>query len=254
MIVRILGCGTSTGVPGVGHGWGQCDPENPRNRRMRSSIMVMLGGYRLLVDTGPDLRMQLLDAQLSSLDAVIWTHDHADHCHGLDDLRPIAIGLRQPVLGYARQPVLDRLHQRFAYAFDGNFGYPPLIEAQPLLDRQRMGPLDVCALEMPHGPGFSSGLTFSDGVRKVGYATDFSAFTDDMVAFFSGADLMIVDALRRNPHPTHPHLAMTLDGLARSGVTRAILTHMDNSMDYDSLCDELPLGVEPGYDGLEMTV
>lgn len=252
MKVRILGCGTSSGVPRIGNDWGKCDPANPRNARTRSSILVSLGQYRLLVDTTPDMRQQMLDAQISAVDAVIWTHDHADHCHGLDDLRQMSHNQRAPVLCYARQGVLDRLHRRFAYAFDGNFGYPALIEAQPLLDEQRMGPLSVRAIEMPHGPVWASGIRFQSGSQSIGYATDFSEFTDAMVDFFRGVDLFVIDALRRHPHPTHPHLAMTLAGLERCGVTRAVLVHMDNTMDYDTLCGELPDGVEPGFDGLEL--
>jgi phosphoribosyl 1,2-cyclic phosphate phosphodiesterase len=250
--IRILGCGTSSGVPRIGNDWGQCDPANPRNARTRASVLVSLHDYRLLVDTSPDMRQQLLDAQISGINAVIWTHDHADHCHGLDDLRQLSNLQRAPVLAYARQPVLDRLHRRFTYAFDGNFGYPPLIEAQPLLDRQPMGRLTVSAIEMPHGPVQASGLRFSDGSKSIGYATDFSEFTDDMVEFFYGVDLFVIDALRRYPHPTHPHLAMTLTALERCGVARAVLVHMDNSMDYDDLLGELPDGIEPGFDGLEL--
>jgi phosphoribosyl 1,2-cyclic phosphate phosphodiesterase len=252
MKVRLLGSGTSSGVPRIGNDWGQCDPTNPRNARTRSSILVSHGDYRLLVDTTPDMRQQLLSAHVSTIDTVIWTHDHADHCHGLDDLRQVSQNQRAPVLCYARQPVLDRLHRRFTYAFDGNFGYPPLVEAQPLLDQQRMGPLTVSAIEMPHGPVQASGLRFSDGSHSIGYATDFSEFTSDMEDFFRGVDLFIIDALRRHPHPTHPHLAMALDGLQRCGVDRAALVHMDNTMDYDDLCGELPDGVEPGFDGLEL--
>ena len=252
--VRILGCGTSSGVPRIGNDWGQCDPANPRNARTRSSIVVSHNDFKILVDTSPDMRQQLLDAQISHVDAVIWTHDHADHCHGLDDLRQISNAKRTPVLAYARQPVLDRLHRRFTYAFDGNFGYPPLIEAQPLLDGQQMYSLAVSAIEMPHGPVQASGLRFSAGGKSIGYATDFSDFTDEMAAFFAGVDLFVIDALRRHPHPTHPHLAMTLAGLERCGVSRGVLVHMDNTMDYDELFGELPDGIEPGFDGLEIWV
>lgn len=252
--IRILGCGTSSGVPRIGNDWGQCDPANPRNARTRSSVLISFNNYRILVDTSPDMRQQLLDAQISSIDAVIWTHDHADHCHGLDDLRQLSNIQRAPVLAYARQPVLDRLHRRFTYAFDGNFGYPPLIEAQPLQDRQKMGNLTVEAVEMPHGPVQASGLRFSADGKSIGYATDFSEFTDEMAVFFAGVDLFVIDALRRYPHPTHPHLAMTLAGLERCGVDHAVLVHMDNSMDYDDLFGELPDGVEPGFDGLEVWV
>lgn len=252
--IRILGCGTSSGVPRIGNDWGQCDPANPRNARTRSSVLISCNDYRILVDTSPDMRQQLLDAQISGIDAVIWTHDHADHCHGLDDLRQLSNIKREPVLAYARQPVLDRLHRRFTYAFDGNFGYPPLIEAQPLQDRQRMGALTVSAIEMPHGPVQASGLRFDFDGKSIGYATDFSEFTDAMGEFFAGVDVFAIDALRRHPHPTHPHLAMTLAALDRCGVDRGVLVHMDNSMDYDDLMGELPDGVEPGFDGLELWV
>lgn len=254
MKVRILGCGTSSGVPRIGNDWGQCDPENPKNWRSRSSILISLGGYRILVDTSPDMRMQLLAAGVGELDAVIWTHEHADHCHGIDDLRQVMHLRQRPVVAYARDHVIDILRWRFTYAFDGNAGYPALIDPVYLQDEQRIGPIEVRALEMPHGPIKATGLRFSDGVHCIGYATDFSRFTPEMVAFFTGVDLFVIDALRRYPHPTHPHLAMSLAGLQQCGVKRAIITHMDNTMDYADLAAELPPGVEPGYDGLEVTL
>lgn len=252
MKVRILGCGTSSGVPRIGNDWGQCDPDNPRNLRSRASIMISLGGYRLIVDTSPDMRLQLLDAGIGEVDGVIWTHEHADHTHGLDDLRQIMHLRGSAVPAYARAHVLDILKWRFTYAFAGNAGYPASVDPIELADHQWIGPIEVSALEMPHGPIKASGLIFSDGAHKIGYATDFSRFTDEMVDFFQGVDLFVIDALRRYPHPTHPHLAMTLEGLAKVGQPRAIITHMDNTMDYDDLAGELPDGVEPGYDGLEI--
>lgn len=252
MKVRILGCGTSSGVPRIGNDWGQCDPDNPKNWRTRSSILISLGGYRILVDTSPDMRMQLLAAEVGALDAIIWTHEHADHCHGIDDLRQVMHLRQRPVVAYARDHVIDTLRWRFTYAFDGNAGYPALIDPTTLHDNQRIGPIEVSALEMPHGPIKATGLRFSDGAHSIGYATDFSRFTNEMVEFFTGVDLFVIDALRRYPHPTHPHLAMSLEGLAKCGVDRAIITHMDNTMDYADLAGELPPGVEPGYDGLEV--
>lgn len=252
MKVRILGCGTSSGVPRIGNDWGQCDPDNPRNLRSRASIMISLGGYRILVDTSPDMRLQLMAAEVGELDAVVWTHEHADHCHGIDDLRQVMHLRQRPVPAYARDHVLDILHWRFSYAFDGNAGYPASVDPIVLTDHQWIGPIEVSAIEMPHGPIKASGLRFSDGAHSVGYATDFSKFTDDMVEFFDGVDLFVIDALRRYPHPTHPHLAMTLEALVKCGSPRAIITHMDNTMDYVDLAGELPDNVEPGYDGLEI--
>ena len=239
-------------MPRIGNDWGQCDPDNPRNLRSRSSILISLGGFRLLVDTSPDMRLQLLDAEVGAVDGIIWTHEHADHCHGLDDLRQIMHLRGSLVPAYARNHVLDTLKWRFTYAFAGNAGYPALVDPIDLLDHQSIGPIEVSAIEMPHGPIKASGLVFSDGVHKIGYATDFSKFTDEMVDFFQGVDLFVIDALRRYPHPTHPHLAMTLAALEKCGSPRAIITHMDNTMDYDDLAGELPPRVEPGYDGLEV--
>ena len=252
MKLRILGCGTSSGVPRIGGDWGRCDPDNARNLRSRASILVSLGGFRLLVDTSPDMRLQLLDAGVGEVDAVIWTHEHADHCHGLDDLRQIMHLRGSAVPAYARGNVLDILKWRFTYAFVGNAGYPASVDPIDLADHQAIGPIEVSAIDMPHGPIKATGLIFSDGAHRIGYATDFSRFTDDMVDFFQGVDLFVIDALRRYPHPTHPHLAMTLAALEKVGNPHAIITHMDNTMDYDDLAGELPPGVEPGYDGLEV--
>lgn len=254
MKVRILGCGTSSGVPRVGNDWGQCDRNEPRNRRRRASILVGYGETRILVDTSPDLREQLLDADVSDIEAVIWTHDHADHCHGIDDLRQLYFSRRRPVAGYARDHALDLLQRRFGYAFEGKGGYPAVVEANLLPTHINLGGVSVRAVDQPHGPITSAGLRFEAGGVSVGYSTDFNALTDDMAAMFEGLDLWVVDALRRRPHPTHPHLADTLEWIRALAPKRAILTHMDNSMDYGTLAAELPAGVEPGYDGMEITL
>jgi phosphoribosyl 1,2-cyclic phosphate phosphodiesterase len=252
MRVRILGCGTSSGVPRIGNDWGTCDPAEPRNRRRRVSILVEHEGARVLVDTGPDLREQLLDAGVGDLDAVIWTHDHADHCHGIDDLRAIYQRRRATVRGYGRPETLASLRGRFGYIFDGNGGYPAVAEAVALPDQLRIGDIDIHVVDQPHGSISSAGLLFEAGGKSIGYSTDCSALTDEMRATFVGADVWIVDALRRQPHPSHPHLEQALAWIAEVHPGRAILTHMDQSMDYRNLLDELPTGVEPGYDGLEI--
>ena len=252
MKVRILGCGTSSGVPRVGGDWGLCDRAEPRNRRRRVSILVSYGETRILVDTSPDLREQLLDAEVSDIEAVIWTHDHADHCHGIDDLRQLYFSRGRPVAGYARPYALDLLRRRFGYAFEGFGGYPAVVEANLLPNHINLGGISVRAVDQPHGPITSAGLRFDAGGLSIGYSTDFNILTDDMVTMFEGLDLWIVDALRRRPHPTHPHLADTLEWIRALAPKRAILTHMDNSMDYRTLCGELPDGVEPGFDGMEV--
>jgi phosphoribosyl 1,2-cyclic phosphate phosphodiesterase len=252
MKLRILGCGTSSGVPRVGNDWGQCDRNEPRNRRRRASILASYGETRILVDTSPDLRDQLLDADVSDVEAVIWTHDHADHCHGIDDLRQLYHARGRPVAGYARQQTLDLLRHRFGYAFEGQGGYPALVEARLLGAHVNLGGVSVRAVDQPHGPITSAGLRFDAGGVAIGYSTDFNEMTDDMAAMFEGIDLWVVDALRRKPHPTHPHLARTLEWIKALAPKRAVLTHMDNSMDYATLAAELPAGVEPGFDGMEI--
>ena len=253
MKVRILGCGTSFGVPRVGNDWGECDPAEPRNRRRRVSLLVSHGDTRILVDTSPDLREQLLDAGIARIDAVIWTHDHADHCHGIDDLRQLYHAQGGPVRAFARRETLESLRHRFGYVFEGKNGYPAIAEADRLPDELRIGAIHVRVADQPHGSITSAGLRFEADGRSIGYATDFNAMTAEMETLFEGTNIWIVDALRRRPHPTHPHLELTLDWVARMRPGRAILTHMDNSMDYRTLLGELPQGVEPGYDGLEAT-
>lgn len=252
MEVRILGCGTSSGVPRVGNDWGQCDPTEPRNRRRRVAILVRYGATQILVDTGPDLREQLLDANVTGVDAVIWTHDHADHCHGIDDLRQLYHHRGRPVSGYARPATLASLKHRFAYAFEGKDGYPAVVDLAPLPDHINIGGISVRTLDQPHGPITSAGLRFDAGGRTLVYSTDFHELTPDMEMAFQRADVWIVDALRRRPHPTHPHLAQVLEWVRALRPGRTLLTHLDNSMDYRTLVDELPDDVEPTWDGMEV--
>lgn len=255
--VTILGCGTSSGVPRIGNDWGQCDPKNPRNRRTRVSILVQSETTTILVDTSPDLREQLLAANAIEIDAVLWTHDHADHCHGIDDLRQVHHHRRRhqkrddPIAGYARAETLELLRRRFAYAFEGRAGYRPIVAGHALTqDRLRIGDIDVGCVDMPHGYIYSTGFRFEKEGKSVAYATDFHEVTPEMIALFSGADLWIADALREAPHPTHSHLTSTLDAIGEVKPVRALLTHMDQSMDYDRLCATLPDHVRPAHDGL----
>ncbi len=254
MKLRVLGCGTSFGVPKIGNDWGQCDPAEPRNRRRRVSILLEHQGTRILVDTSPDLREQLLEAGVSGVDAVIWTHDHADHCHGIDDLRAVFHARGVPVPAYARRATLEALRGRFTYVFEGRGGYPAILSGQLLPDALEIGGIRIRVADQPHGAITSAGLRFEADELAVGYSTDCNDLTDDMINLFEGVDLWVVDALRRRPHPTHPHLERTLEWIGAVRPHRAILTHMDNSMDYRTLLAELPAGVEPGYDGLEIAL
>lgn len=248
----ILGCGTSSGVPRIGNDWGACDPTDPRNRRRRASILIESETTRILVDTSPDLREQLLDAHVSSVDAVIWTHDHADHCHGIDDLRQLYHARGAPVDGYARAETLATLEDRFAYAFHGRDGYPPVVRGHRLADALQIGDISIRCTDQPHGSITSVGLHFQHDGRSIGYSTDFNLFTPEMAELFEQVDVWIVDALRRRPHPTHPHLEQVLGWVRTCGPRKAVLTHMDQSMDYATLIAELPTNVVPGHDGLEL--
>jgi phosphoribosyl 1,2-cyclic phosphate phosphodiesterase len=250
--VRILGCGTSSGVPRLGNDWGMCNPAEPRNRRLRVSILISLGDTNILVDTGPDIREQLLAADVHSIDAVIWTHDHADHCHGIDDLRQLYHVHGRPLEGFAREPTLVQLHRRFDYVFDGRDGYPAIATGHLLPDEIEIGGILVRTVDQPHGTISTAGLRFEADGKSIGYSTDFNIFTDDMQRHFEDVDVWIVDTLRRKPHPTHPHLAQSLKYIEQVRAKRAVLTHMDNTMDYRTLLAELPPRVEPGYDGLEI--
>ena len=252
MKVRILGSGTSSGVPRIGNDWGACDPAEPRNARTRASILVEHEGTRVLVDTGPDMRAQLLAAEVGMVDAILWTHEHADHVFGIDDVRQIFHARGSAVPGYARAGTEARLRAQFGYVFEGRDGYPPTIALATLPDALTIGGIAIRVVDQPHGSITSAGLRFEAGGAAIGYATDISGMTEAMRALYAGLDVWIVDALRRRPHPTHPDLATALRWVEELRPARTALIHMDQSMDYATLRAELPAGVEPGYDGLEM--
>lgn len=253
----MLGSGTSSGVPRLGPEpeWGECDPAEPKNRRLRVSIIVEGDdGSRLLVDTSPDLRQQLLDNNIGRIDGVFWTHDHADHAHGIDDLRPYRYARSGPIPGFAAEETARRLRQRFGYVFAGQYGYATIVALENLERIRMVAGIGVGHCQMPHGPAQSTAFRFDQNGKSIGYATDFSAITSEMVSLFDRCDVLVVDCLRRQPHPTHAHLGMALELIAASRAERGLLTHLDKSMDYRSLCEELPAHVQPGYDGLQMTV
>lgn len=255
MKLLMLGSGTSTGVPRIGNDWGLCDPNEPKNRRTRASIIVeSAAGQRILVDTSTDLRTQFLTNGIDRIDAVFWTHDHADHVHGIDDLRPLRYGRGGPIPGYAIGETVRRLRQRFDYVFAGQFGYHTIVELDTL-DRLR-----ICAgfgirhCQMPHGPAQTTALRFDCDGKTIGYATDFSSITREMVDLFTEVDLLVVDCLRREPHPTHACLGLALELVEASCARKAVLTHLDKSMDYATLSREVPPHVAVGFDGLEIVL
>lgn len=254
MKVRILGSGTSSGVPRIGNDWGACDPNEPRNRRTRVSALVEHDGTRILIDTGPDMREQLLAADVATVDAVLWTHDHADHCHGIDDLRQLFHNQGATVRGLARADTLASLKARFDYVFAGRQGYRATVTADVLPDRLTIGSIEIGCTDQPHGSILSAGLRFDAGGAAIGYATDFSAITPAMLELYRGVDILVVDALRIAPHPTHPSLDEAIAFARECQAHRTVLIHMDHSMDYATLRATLPPGIEPGYDGQELAL
>ena len=257
MKLVVLGCGTSIGVPRLspetGVDWGECDPSEPKNRRSRVSILLESDeGNRILVDTSPDLRTQLFACGIARIDAVFWTHDHADHCHGIDDLRPLRFGRGGPIPGYAAEETARRLRQRFGYVFAGQYGYHTVVSLDTLDNLRMCAGFAVRNCQMPHGPVKTTGYRFEHDGKSVGYATDFSEITLSMVELFRSCDILVADCLRREPHPTHANLAMALELAEAARVGRLVLTHLDKSMDYAALSLEVPVHVLVGYDGMEL--
>jgi phosphoribosyl 1,2-cyclic phosphate phosphodiesterase len=250
MRITLLGCGASTGVPAIGPDWGRCDPGDPRNRRRRVSVLVECGSTVILVDTSPDMREQLLDAGVARLDAVVITHAHADHLHGIDDLRSVNRLMQRAIPLYAVAATLAEIDRRFGYAFEP-LREPGRYHKPTLVPHEIVGPFEIQGIPIvpfaqDHGFSTTLGLRIGD----FAYSTDVTELDDAAFAAIEGIELWIVDCLRREPHPTHAHLAKTLSWIDRVRPRRAVLTHMDQSFDYRELSAELPGGVEPGRDGL----
>jgi phosphoribosyl 1,2-cyclic phosphate phosphodiesterase len=252
MKVTLLGCGASWGVPAIGPDWGRCDPTDPRNRRRRGSLLVESRGSALLIDTSPDLREQLLDAGAALLDAVLLTHAHADHLHGIDDIRIINRLIERALPLHASADTLAEVERRFGYALKpvtpGRPIYRPALVPHPIVGPFAAAGMPVVPFLQDHG--FITTLGFRIGA--LAYSTDVTELGDEAFATLAGTELWIVDCLRREPHPTHSHLAKTLAWIKRVAPRRAVLVHMDQSLDYRELAAELPDGVEPGRDGLEI--
>jgi phosphoribosyl 1,2-cyclic phosphate phosphodiesterase len=261
--VTILGCGSSGGVPRVGSGWGECDPHEPRNRRRRCSILVERSGpggtTSLLVDTGPDLRDQLLTVGVTRLDGVLYTHDHADHTHGIDDLRPLAIHMRRRVEAFADAATTETLMQRFAYCFVSPPGsdYPPIINLHPIIAHEPLvvegpgGTIVATPFPVMHGAPYRSlGLRFN----KTVYCPDINGLLDESSCYFEGVDTLILDALRFTRHPTHLSIDEALALVVRYRPRHTVLTNLHTDVDYRQLAARLPEGVVPAYDGMTLAI
>jgi phosphoribosyl 1,2-cyclic phosphate phosphodiesterase len=252
----ILGCGSSGGVPRLGGEWGACDPANPRNTRRRCSLLIErfegAAATRVLIDTSPDLRAQLLDAGVGVLDGVVYTHAHADHVHGIDDLRMVVFNRRSRLPVWADADTAEALISRFGYAFFQPVGsdYPPILELNtlkgPFVVEGPGGPVPFAPVRVRHGGIEALGFR----VNGLAYLPDVSDIPDDAWPQLEGLDLLVLDALRYRPHPTHAHLARSLEWIARAAPRRAVLTNMHNDLDYATLDAETPGNVVPAHDGL----
>lgn len=256
----ILGCGSSAGVPRIGSGWGACDPHNPKNRRRRCSLLVEKHGpggvTRVLVDTAPDLREQLLDADVHHIDGVLFTHEHADHTHGIDDLRALALHQRKRIDVYIDAPTSASLRRRFGYCFETPPGssYPPILREHRLEPGLAVsiggagGHITALPILQNHGDIVSLGFRFG----ALAYSCDLNGLPPDSLAALADLDVWIVDALRHTPHPSHWSLPETLHWIERVAPRHAILTNMHVDLDYEALRKTLPKNVEPAYDGMRI--
>lgn len=255
----ILGCGSSGGVPRGDGNWGDCDPAESKNRRTRCAALARRRGpegvTEVLIDTSPDLREQALAAQVSRVDAVLYTHDHADQTHGIDDLRVFAMHERRRIPAFMDEATREALTRRFDYIFESKFGYPALLETQGLPGHGRPwtvrgpgGDIPVVTFDHAHGPIRSVGYK----VGGVAYSSDVSDVPDEAFEIISTAEVWIVDALRWTPHPTHAHVARSLEWIARSGVKRAVLTNLHIDIDYNAIRADLPPNVEAAFDGMRL--
>lgn len=256
--LTILGCGSSGGVPRIGNIWGACDPANPKNRRRRCSILVERqsesGSTAVLVDTTPDMRFQLIDADVGWLDGVLYTHEHADHIHGIDDLRMVSMNGRKRVDVYLTDETANIVTKRFNYCFSApeDSPYPPILAAhriaplEPVSINGDGGKITALPFNQEHGHINSLGFRFGD----IAYSSDLSALPQASIDHLHDLDVWIVDALRYSTHPTHFNVDQALEMIAQVKPKRAYLTNMHIDLDYETLMTELPDHVEPAFDGL----
>lgn len=256
----ILGCSSSPGVPRINGDWGACDPENPRNRRTRAAFMVEQiapdgGRTTVVIDTGPDFREQMIAARVERIDAVLYTHAHADHLHGIDDLRGYFIMQRRRIPIYADALTMERIRQGFGYCLETPPGgnYPPIVEPrlienmeEPIVIDGPGGPIRLMPYMQVHGDIHSLGFR----IGGVAYSSDVSDFPPETIPRLGGLDMLVIDALQYHYHPSHLSLEQALDWIARLAPKQAVLTHMHTPLDYETVRTETPPNVEPAYDGM----
>jgi phosphoribosyl 1,2-cyclic phosphate phosphodiesterase len=259
--LTILGCGTSGGVPRIGNNWGACDPKNSKNRRRRCSALIQRedgkSSTTILIDTPPDIREQLLDARIGWLDGVLFTHDHADHSHGIDDLRMVAYNGRRRVPVYHDEKTGRSLKERFTYCFEtpAESEYPPILHAHniapgvPFAIDGAAGSIEIMPFRQMHGSGESLGFRFGN----IAYSPDVSDFPSESLSLLEGLDVWILDTLRYTTHPSHLSVEQALSWIERIKPKRAVLTHMHIDLDYEALAQSLPEAIRPAYDGMVLT-
>lgn len=254
MRVTILGCGASEGVPILTGNWGLCDSQNPKNKRSRASIAVEKEGTTLLVDTSPDLRTQWITSGIQTPDAVLYTHDHADHTHGINDLRPFTYRNKMPMPIYSNAETINSVKKRFYYAFpsekDAPDIYRPFLAANVIKEPFKIGSITVTPFDQNHGFSTSLGYRF----ESIAYSTDVVDLDEAAFETLKGIDVWIVDCIDREPRASHSHLSKTLGWIERVKPKQAFLTHMNYYLDYETLLNELPKGVMPAYDGLVIEI
>lgn len=257
--ITILGCGSSGGVPRTGGDWGACDPKNPKNRRRRCALLVERfgehGATRVLIDTGPDMREQLLSAEVPWLDAVLYTHPHADHIHGIDDLRGLALAHQRRVAVYLDNATMTRMMEAFAYCFKGAAGYPPILDAHPIRPLQPLtiegvgGAITLTPFQQHHGRIMSLGFRIGD----IAYSSDLHDLPEESLPALEDLDVWIVDALRYKLHSSHFSVDQAVEWVSRIGARRGVLTNLHQDLDYETLAGELPAHIEPAYDMMQLS-
>lgn len=253
MKVTILGCGASAGVPLVGCDCKVCTSDNPKNNRTRVSVMVEQGDTRILIDTSPDLRQQLLRENIKMVDAILYTHDHADHCHGIDDIRSLNYHRGEAIDAYADSHTLKQLQIRFAYVFRDpipEYGWfrPCLIGHSFEIGKAfEVGEMKIIPFMQDHGRSHSIGFRIGDFV----YSTDVKSFPEESQPHLKGIKLWVLDCLTdERPMPTHADLSLALKWVEKYQPDHTVVTHLSHALEYESLNATTPNNVEVAYDGL----
>ena len=252
--ITILGCGSSSGVPAIGNKWGSCNPNNPKNRRLRSSILIQYNDINILVDATPDLRQQLLNAKIKSLDGVLITHCHADHINGIDDFRFLNVLMKRDLNLYATKQNIDEIRKRFAYVFEElspqakGFYYKPCLVPNEIDGLFQVNNLEILSFQQDHGFIESTGFR----IKNFAYSSDILNLSEDVFAKLENLDLWIVDCLRFEPHKSHAHYEKVMNWVERLKPKKTILTHMNYEIDYDHINSLLPQNCKAAYDGLKL--